>query len=134
MTEAILQKLILGQLHQLDRDHFGAGMVDGSWRARRIRVWRANTGVAQRLDERGKPYFVRFGKKGQCDVTGIITLDSGVGQRFECENKAPGGTRSPEQIAFGDEMIAAGAIYVVAYSVEDALAPVRAALGIGETG
>lgn len=132
MSEQVLQRLIIGQLHQLDRDAFGAGfvIVDGKrhWQCKRIRVYRRNIVKAQALNGDGSMRFIKCGETGQADLYGVLTLTRGL--HFEIEVKRKGKKRTPEQIAWGDEMRLAGALYIVAYSLDDALTPVKAALGI----
>jgi hypothetical protein len=123
MREHVLQNLILGQLDGLDKQ------LDGN----RIFAWRANTGAAE--TEGGAR--IKFGKRGQADISGVIRLDNGIGRRLEIEVKGTDrsgrrGSRSADQIAFGDRMLACGALYVVAWNLGDAIDPVCRALGIGE--
>jgi hypothetical protein len=104
MMEAVLQRLILAHLGNLPR----------------VWAWRANTGGAHR--DGG---FVRFGLPGQGDITGVVKLPSGVGLRLEIECKSHGKGQSPAQVAFGRRAREMGVLYIVAYSLEDALGPIR---------
>lgn len=83
----------------------------------RIKLWRQNTGVA-----RIKGSFVRFGKVGCGDISGVIAPD---GRRIEVECKLRKGVHREAQMAFGEMIRKHGAIYVLAFSLED----VQRALG-----
>lgn len=87
---------------------------------RDMRLWRANAGGA--YDRHGR--YVQFGEPGQADLSGILA----GGRRLEIEVKTPGGSQSDEQRFFGEMILRFGGIYVVARSVEDAVAAVEAAL------
>ena len=76
----------------------------------RIRLWRANTGVA-RMGRR----VVRFGVPGQADLTGILS----GGIRLEVEVKAEGGRQTAEQKNYQAMIEGLGGVYVLAKSVED---------------
>lgn len=56
-----------------------------------VKVWRQNTG-AQVSEYKGKKRFMRFGQKGQADITGIA-----LGVRVEIEVKRPGQKPSDDQ-------------------------------------
>lgn len=88
-----------------------------------MRLWRANVGGA--YDRRGN--YVQFGEPGQADLTGILA----GGRRLEIEVKGPGGTPSNEQRWFGETIRRFGGLYVVAYSLDDAVTAVEAALRRG---
>lgn len=75
-------------------------------------VWRSNTGVS-----RSGGRFVRFGIKGQGDITGLLP----GGKRLELEVKLPGGKVSPEQVEFGARINAAGGLWAVVRSVDEAV-------------
>ena len=77
---------------------------------RRMRLWRANTGVA-RIGDR----VVRFGVPGQADLTGILP----DGRRLEVEVKSPEGTQTEDQRNFQRLIERFGGVYVLAWSVED---------------
>lgn len=104
MNEAQLQRLILGHLERLEG----------------VFVWRANAGRAHT----GAGRMVSFGIRGQSDILGVLR-----GGRALCvEVKADRGALTLDQIKFRDRVTALGALYVVARSLDDALAPVRAYL------
>lgn len=98
MTETVLQRLILAQV-PLKRPH--------------VRVWRSNVVLAKVGNG-----FVRSLPDGYPDITGII---SPTGRMLAIEVKQRNGRRSPEQITWGEWLIAAGACYVVARSLDDVL-------------
>lgn len=101
--EAVLQRLIIAQL-----------------RARGIWCWRQNTGAARTA--RGRT--IRFGIPGQADITGILP----GGRRLEIECKSATGRLTPEQREFGERVTAAGGLWVVARTLDDALNAVLAAV------
>ena len=76
----------------------------------RLRIWRANTGVAQ-IDKR----FIRFGIPGQADLTGILP----DGRRLEIEAKSPTGRQSDDQKNFQRMIEKFDGLYVLARSVDD---------------
>jgi hypothetical protein len=82
----------------------------------RLRIWRANTGVAQ-IDKR----FIRFGVPGQADLTGILP----GGRRLEIEVKSPTGVQTPEQQNFQRMIEKFDGVYVLARSVEDVWTAIR---------
>ncbi len=91
MIEPVLQRVIIAQLNQ----------VNG------VFVWRQNTGAVKVRNQ-----WVRFGLPGQADITGCVGP-----KRLEIECKSDKGRLSPEQRAFGDRMLALGAVYIVARSL-----------------
>jgi len=109
MTEKHLQNEILRQ--------FGTDA--------RIRLWRANAGVAvagevsriltmcRRAGIAARP--VRFGVPGQADLTGILP----DGRRLEIEVKAARGRQTEDQQNYQTMIERLGGVYVLAYSVED---------------
>lgn len=84
-------------------------------------VWRSNAGVS-----RSGGRYVRFGLKGQGDISGVIR----GGKRLELEVKLPGGKYkvTEEQAAFGARINELGGVWAVVRSVEEALAVVKGAL------
>ena len=90
-----------------------------------VHVWRQNCGALKIDAER----FVKFGVPGQADVTGVIRLASGIGQRLEVECKTEDGKSLPTQTSFGARLTSYGALYVIARELDDALVPVIRALG-----
>lgn len=76
----------------------------------RLRIWRANSGVARFGDR-----FVRFGVPGQADISGILR----DGRRIEIETKTSTGRLSRHQEAFCDMIRAFGGVYVLARCVRD---------------
>jgi hypothetical protein len=87
----------------------------------RLRLWRANTGVAQ-MGERS----VRFGVPGQADISGLMLPD---GRRLEVECKTAKGRQSEDQKRWERMITAMGGLYVLARSLED-VDRALAALGI----
>jgi len=79
-----------------------------------MRLWRANAGGAQF----GKR-FVRFGVKGQADLTGVMLPG---GRRIEIEVKAPTGRQSREQRDFQAMIEKFNGVYILARSVADVAA------------
>ena len=75
-----------------------------------MRLWRANTGVAQ-IGSR----VVRFGVPGQADLTGILP----DGRRLEIELKSDGGRQTEDQGNFQRMIERFGGIYVLARSLDD---------------
>jgi hypothetical protein len=75
-------------------------------------VWRNNSGGYK---PEGSKRFIRFGAKGSPDIIGLTSTGRFIG----CECKFGKGKPTPEQIAFGNEIMKRGGIYVVAYSVDD---------------
>ncbi len=99
MIEAVLQKQVLAHLHQLPRCFF----------------WRANTGGA-----RAGQGFIKFGIAGQSDIVGLA-----AGRFVGIELKTETGRQSAEQRAFQARVEAAGGLYILARSLDDALNPIR---------
>lgn len=85
-----------------------------------VYAWRNNTGAIQRMGR-----FVRFGITGQGDITGVLP----GGRRLEIEVKVPKAEPSEEQVKFGARINAAGGLWFVAHSLEEALQAVYAAIG-----
>lgn len=75
-----------------------------------MRLWRANVGMMV-ID--GRP--VRFGIKGQADLTGILA----GGRRLEIEVKSPTGKQSEDQRNFQAMIERQGGLYILARSVQD---------------
>jgi len=82
-----------------------------------MRLWRQNTGAA-----RFKGQVVHFGVPGQADITGILH----DGRRIEIEVKSETGRQSPEQQRYQRMIERFGGIYILARSVEDVTAALRA--------
>ncbi|MCQ8279884.1 VRR-NUC domain-containing protein [Acetobacteraceae bacterium KSS8] len=78
--------------------------------------WRSNSGVATRSD--GKP--IRFGVPGQPDILGAYR-----GQAYGIEVKSPTGRQRKEQAIWQRNFERAGGRYILARSVDDALAGLR---------
>jgi hypothetical protein len=75
-----------------------------------LRLWRANVGVA-RVGRR----VVRFGIRGQADLTGIVP----DGRRLEIEVKTATGRQTAEQRSFQNMIERFHGIYILARSVDD---------------
>ena len=101
MSEHDMMRLILARLN----------LIPG------VLAWRQNTGAA-RTPSGG---FVRFGVPGQADITGLLP----GGRRLEIEVKAPGGRTTREQDTFGARILEHGGVYIVARTLDEALACVR---------
>lgn len=78
-----------------------------------LKCWRNNVG-AQKMGTR----FVQFGHKGHADVFGIMD----GGRFFAIEAKVGRNKQSPEQVIFQKEIEALGALYILAYGLEDVIA------------
>ena len=104
VSESQLQKQVLAHLTQLVPHAF---------------FWRSNTGAAKTASG-----FVRFGLPGQSDVMGCAN-----GLMIAIELKTERGRQSAEQKAFQHRIEAAGGRYVLARTLDEALAPVIAVLG-----
>lgn len=94
-----------------------------TWGARpELRLWRANTGVgwfangqpARKTDPGAYP--VKFGVKGQWDVSGILWPS---GRRIEIEVKAPGEKLREEQERWGAMIERYGGLCIRAWSLDD---------------
>lgn len=84
-------------------------------------IWRQNVGAAQVDGDR----WVAFGVPGCADILGVLR-----GGRFlAIEVKRPGGRQSPAQKVFQATVEKQGGLYVLAFSVAEAVAAVDAALG-----
>lgn len=79
-----------------------------------ITAWRANTGLAMMGGRR-----VRFGRKGQTDIQGILEP---LGRGLWIEVKRPGEELEHDQEIFRASVIALGAEYLIARSVDDVIA------------
>lgn len=77
--------------------------------------WRQNTGAARAGDR-----LIRFGVPGQADITGVVR-----GRRVDIEVKTETGRQSGDQRAYQSRITSAGAIYVLARSLDDVLARIR---------
>lgn len=91
------------------------------------RLWPANTGAARTRNANGElGRVVRFGLKGQADLSGILM---GSGRRLEIEVKTGTGRLSPAQAAFANVIRRAGGVHIVARSVDDAVTQLDAEIG-----
>jgi hypothetical protein len=81
-----------------------------------IPVDRQNTGLADHDSRR-----VRYGRKGNADLTGTIPRGPHAGKRLEIEVKRPGSRPRPEQLARLAETQAAGGIAFWVTDAADAL-------------
>lgn len=71
-----------------------------------VRVWRANVGGRSWVDKTGHNRVMKFGERGQSDLTGV----GPGGVRIEIEIKRPGLLPSPEQAEWLREMDHFGAV------------------------
>lgn len=78
-----------------------------------VRAWRQNSGIFFTNQGRG----VRAGVPGCADITGIVN-----GRRLEIEVKTPGVGQSEQQRAFEQMIVSHGGIYILARTVDDAIA------------
>lgn len=81
-----------------------------------IRHWRSNTGGAMLAGKGGRPRPVRFGEPGAPDIMGILHPS---GRFIGIEVKRPGGKLTAHQQLWHEAARAAGALMIVASSVED---------------
>ena len=77
--------------------------------------WRSNSG-AMAGDHKGKRWYVKFGPKGGPDIFAVIK-----GQIFGIEVKSEKGFQSQVQKEFEVEFVRAGGIYLLCFSLEDAV-------------
>ena len=77
-------------------------------------LWRQNSG-AMVSEYHGKKRFMRFGKTGCADITGILK----DGRRVEIEVKGPGGKQSPAQKEFQIMIEKNHGLYILVTSVND---------------
>lgn len=84
-----------------------------------MRLWRANTGYGLTMD---RQRMVHFGVTGQADLSGILP----GGRRLEIEVKTPEGRQSQEQKNYQAMIERFGGVYVLARSVDDVYAGLRA--------
>ena len=95
-SETRLMLLILARLQQLPQSYF----------------FRANTGAARVAGGR----VVRFGEKGQADIIGVL-----CGRFVGVETKTKSGRLSKDQQIWGERVITAGGVYIVAKSLDDVM-------------
>ena len=79
-------------------------------------VWRQNVGALSIEGATGNR-FIRFGRVGQADITGIMA----GGRRLEIEVKGPKGRQSDTQREFEAEISRLGGLYFIARSVQDVI-------------
>lgn len=109
-TEAMVLRGVLAYLHSDPR----------------VLVWRSNSGAAMLPGKGGKPQPVRFGVRGQADITGLVRAS---GRRLEIEVKRPGGKQTPEQADFERLVADAGGLYLLVRSIEELQTALGEALG-----
>ena len=63
---------------------------------------------------------IRVGKKGQCDINGVINI-GGIGVRIEIEIKTGSGRLGTDQRNWKKTMSDMGCIYILAKNVDDAV-------------
>lgn len=76
-----------------------------------VELWKAHCGAATI----GKRY-IKFGRKGQCDLTGFV---KSTGQRVEIEVKTGAAVLSKEQRAFAALCLENNVAYLVVRSIGD---------------
>lgn len=84
------------------------------------RIWRMNTGALP--DQHGR--LIRFGVPGMADIIGLLRPS---GRFLAIEVKTPTGRQSEQQRSFQRMVEAAGGLYVLARSVEEAVQAVTRA-------
>jgi hypothetical protein len=82
-------------------------------------LWRSNCGAAKKPGR-----YIKFGIPGQGDLIGLLPN----GRFLSIEVKMPGGPIRPEQVAFGEKVNAAGGLWFVARSVDEAVLRVHEAM------
>jgi len=87
---------------------------------KKIFHWRSNTGAFMGV-HRGKPRFVRFGKKGSPDIFAVVK-----GQIIGIECKGEKGFQSQVQKQFEVEFTQAGGVYILAFSLNDVISGLAA--------
>jgi hypothetical protein len=75
--------------------------------------WRSNCGAVV-SEYKGRKRLIRFGTPGMSDIFGVLD-----GKAIFIEAKSAKGRSSPAQIVFGESVTAAGALYIVARSIQD---------------
>lgn len=91
------------------------------------KVARRNRGTAKRTLGNGREQWVKFGDfEGGADITGILC----DGRRLEVEVKGAKGRQEEDQKNFEAMIRSYNGVYVLARSVEEAVAGVEAALGM----
>ena len=84
---------------------------------RGVMAWRNNSGATAGLrPESGKHFFIRYGTPGSPDIIAVI---EGYFVGIEC--KASGGKQRPDQKAFEENLLAAGGIYLLVTSFDEAI-------------
>lgn len=81
----------------------------------RIPAWRNNSGAVA-LGEGKSRRYVRYGQKGSSDILGVLPPS---GRLLAIEVKRPGNKPTEHQTAWLERMRAAGAVCIVATSIED---------------
>jgi hypothetical protein len=117
LGEFSLQREILGELANMPRCAVlqPRGGLAGAKNPIAV-FWRANTGAARN----SLGALVRFGVRGQADIHGIA-----LGLFVAIEVKLPRARQTAEQRTWQAAVEAAGGIYILARSLEDALNPVK---------
>lgn len=87
------------------------------WRSD-VLVWKSHVGVARLVGRGGRVRPVQFGLAGQADISGVIEP---WGVALFVEVKRPGEVQRATQVLFEQRVRAAGAVYFVATSVNDAM-------------
>ncbi len=67
-----------------------------------------------------KQQTIKFGMKGQADITGVLIVD-GLGFRLEIECKSETGRQRKEQADFEKMVMLAGCIYIIVRDAEQAM-------------
>lgn len=102
-------------------------VIRALWDLPHVWIWRNNCGVAK---PPGARRAIRFGIPGQADISGIVTLDLGIGLpigiRLEVECKKPGGRMSAEQKEFRSRVEAMGGCYLLVTSADEAVRELEA--------
>lgn len=120
-------KRAAARVHTPDEIEFMQHVMLALGRRNDVRIWRQNCGSVPIRDRTGRVvrYFHAGPPNGASDLSGIVRAPASIaGLRLELELKSPTGTRSLEQIRWGDFITASGGIYVLlaydaALSLED---------------
>lgn len=103
----------------MTREHFIQNAILREFGTRAdMRIWRANCGAATFQGQR-----VSFGVPGQADLSGILN----DGRRVEIEVKSTVGRQSAAQKSYQAMIERFGGVYILARSVDDVYAGLRAA-------
>lgn len=78
--------------------------------------WRNNTGGRPWTDAKGRSRMMTFGLKGSSDIIAVLPPK---GRALFVECKMPGATQTIDQRLFEQFVTSCGALYVLAYELDD---------------